>query len=138
MDKGTRTARCACGAVAATAEGEPEVVSLCNCTACQRRTGSPFGIGAYFSVHAVRLEGATKTFVRKVENSDRAVTNHFCPDCGATVYWFADLRPGLIGISVGHFADPQFNPPDRAVWTQHKHDWVVFPADIPTFPRAAS
>jgi hypothetical protein len=133
----TRVAKCACGGVSATAEGEPAMVSLCNCTECQRRTGSPFGVGAYFPKDAVKLSGKTKVFVRKVENSDRVVTLHFCPECGGTVYWMADFRPHDIGIGVGYFADPTFNPPMRAVWTQHKHEWVTLPPDIPTFPQAA-
>ena len=134
----TRLARCACGGVSATARGEPEIVSLCNCTECQRRTGSPFGVGAYFRRDVVTLAGMTKTFVRKVEGSERTVTNHFCPDCGGTVYWTADLRPQHIGIAVGHFADPAFEAPTRAVWTQHKHGWITFPPDMPAFPKAAS
>ena len=117
MASKTRIAQCACGNVSATAEGEPAIVSLCNCTQCQRRTGSPFGVGAYFPSDAVRHAGNVKKFVRKVENSGRVVTNYFCPDCGGTVYWTADVRPNQIGIAVGNFADPKFNPPARAVWT---------------------
>jgi hypothetical protein len=134
----TRVASCACGGVSATAEGEPEIVSLCNCTQCQRRTGSPFGVGAYFRRDVVRLAGATRTFTRKVEGSERTVTNHFCPDCGGTVYWTLDLRPHQIGIAIGHFADPEFQPPARAVWVQHKHEWIVLPPHMTTFPQAAS
>ena len=134
----TRVAQCACGGVTATTSGEPEIVSLCHCLACQRRTGSPFGVGAYFPHNAVTLSGKTKTFVRKVENTGRTITNHFCPDCGTTVYWMADLRPNHIGIAVGNFADPQFKAPARAVWTQHKHEWIALPPDMPTFPQAAS
>lgn len=133
----TRVASCACGGVSATVHGEPELVSLCNCLECQRRTGSPFGVGAYFPRGAVTLAGATKTFMRKVEGSDRTVTNHFCPDCGGTVYWMLDLRPQHIGIAVGHFADPAFKAPTRAVWMQHKHEWIAFPPQMPGFPQAA-
>jgi hypothetical protein len=134
----TRVAQCACGGVSATAEGEPDLVVLCSCVACQRRTGSPFGVGAYYKRGTVRLAGATKTFVRKVEGSDRTVTNHFCPDCGGTVYWTLDLRPQHIGIAVGSFGDPAFNPPMRAVWTEHKHEWVVLPPHMPAFSRSAT
>ncbi len=133
-----RVAQCACGGVSATADGEPEIVVLCSCTQCQRRTGSPFGVGAYFLRDAVELTGTTNTFVRGVEGSDRTITNHFCPVCGATVYWTLDLRPRHIGIAVGHFADPAFKPPTRAVWMQHKHEWITLSLDIPTFPQAAS
>jgi hypothetical protein len=130
-------AYCACGEISATAEGEPDIVVLCSCTHCQRRTGSPFGVGAYFLRSAVKMAGLTKTYVRSVDGSERTITNHFCPRCGNTVYWTLDLRPQHIGIAVGNFADPDFRAPMRAVWAQHKHAWVTLP-DIPTFPRAAS
>jgi hypothetical protein len=132
-----RVARCACGGVSATTRGKPAIVSLCHCTECQRRTGSPFGVGAYFPRQAVTLAGATKTFRRQVENTDRGVSNHFCPECGGTVYWTLDLRPQQIGIAVGHFTDPGFAPPARAVWTQHMHAWITLPPDMPRFPQAA-
>ena len=134
----TRIAQCACGGITASTVGEPEIVSLCHCLACQRRTGSPFGVGGYFVRGAVTFSGKTKTFVRKVENTARTITNHFCPECGTTVYWTADLRPNHIGIAVGNFADPQFQAPTRAVWTQHKHEWIALPSGMPTFPQAAS
>ena len=134
----TRVAQCACGGVTATTVGEPDAVSLCHCLACQRRTGSPFGVGAYFPHSAVTLSGKTKTFVRKVEHTDRTITNHFCPECGTTIYWMADLRPNHIGIAVGNFADPAFRPPTRAVWAQHRHEWITLPPDTPSYPQAAS
>ena len=137
MVTNARVARCACGGVSATTEGEPEFVVLCSCTYCQRRTGSPFGVGAYFLRDRVTLAGATKTFVREVEGTSRTLTNHFCSDCGGTVYWTLDLRPDHIGIAVGHFADPAFKRPTRIVWAQHKHEWVTFPPDVLTFPQAA-
>jgi hypothetical protein len=133
----TRVAQCGCGGVSATTQGEPDIVVLCNCTQCQRRTGSPFGVGAYFPRDTVKLTGATRTFIRKVDGSDRTVTNHFCPDCGGTVYWTLDLRPQHIGIAVGHFADPSFKLPTRVVWMQHKHEWITFPPHMPAFPQAA-
>jgi len=131
-----RTAKCACGGLSATTEGDPEFVVLCSCTQCQRRTGGPFGVGAYFRREAVILSGATRTFVRTVEGTDRTVSNHFCPECGGTVYWTLDLRPAHIGIATGQFADPDFPAPTRAVWTQHKHGWVTLPSDIPAFAQA--
>ena len=133
-----RVARCACGQLSVTCEGEPEVIVACNCTWCQRRSGSPFGVAAYYKREAVAVSGASKTFRRGVERSDRTLTNQFCPECGGTIYWELDLRPQHIGVSVGSFADPSFAAPIRAIWTQHKHDWVAFPSDMPTFTRTAS
>ena len=44
----TRHAACSCGQLRLTVEGEPVRVSICHCLACQRRTGSVFGVQARF------------------------------------------------------------------------------------------
>ena len=44
-----REAACSCRQLRLTVEGEPELVSLCHCLACQRRTGSAFGVQAAFT-----------------------------------------------------------------------------------------
>jgi len=53
-----RLAHCQCGALRLRLEGEPARVSICCCTQCQRRPGSAFGVGAYFSADQVKdVEG---------------------------------------------------------------------------------
>jgi len=44
----TREAACHCGQLRPEVDGDPFVVSLCHCLACQRRTGSAFGMQAAF------------------------------------------------------------------------------------------
>ena len=118
----TRTAHCACRKLQVEADGEPLIVSLCHCRACQRRTGSPFGLGAWYPRDKVRIRGETKTFVRPIE--DRTVINYFCPGCGGTVLWEASKREGLIAVAVGMFGDPAFPPPARSIYEDSKHPWI--------------
>jgi hypothetical protein len=132
-----RVARCACGQLSVTVEGEPDLVTACSCTYCQRRTGSPFGVGAYFKREVAVVAGTSRAFRRDVAGTDRALTNEFCPTCGSTLFWTLDLRPKHIGIAVGYFLDPKFPPPARVVWTDHNHAWVQYPPNMPTFPKAA-
>jgi hypothetical protein len=126
-----RQARCCCGALSALAEGEPAVVSLCNCIECQRRTGSPFGVGAYYEAAQVAVSGASSVYERHVE--ERRLRFHFCPTCGSTVYWQTANHPGRTGIAVGAFADPHFRMPDRSVFERTRHDWLDFPDSMPGF-----
>jgi hypothetical protein len=44
--------------------------------------------------------------------------NHFCPECGTTLFWRADLRPDHIGVAVGACNDPDFAPPSRQPQTR--------------------
>ena len=120
----TRTAHCSCGEFRVEAEGEPLIVSLCNCTHCQRRTGSPFGLGAWYPKERVKIVGDHRTYIRKIE--DREVPNHFCSNCGGVVLWEATKRQGQVAIAVGMFADPSFPPPNRSIYEDTKHPWIVF------------
>ena len=60
----TRTAHCSCGALRVEVSADPDAVVACHCGECQRRTGSVFGVGAYFKKEHVRAVGPSKIYVR--------------------------------------------------------------------------
>ena len=122
----TRTATCSCGGVSVACTGEPTKVSLCHCLACQKRTGSTYGIGAFFPDAAIAHKGETRAYTRP-SDSGHSVTFHFCPNCGATVWWQASRLPGMTAVAMGAFADPHFPAPQQAVFREHKHGWVTVP-----------
>jgi len=129
-----RTATCACGSVKVLARGEPAGVVACHCLACQRRTGSVLGVGAYYPEERVSVSGATTEFVRAAD-SGNSFTTHFCPTCGTSVYWSTPRNPGLLGIAVGAFGDPSFPPPGRSVWEESRHRWVDVGVAEQHFPK---
>lgn len=122
-----RTATCQCGQLSITVEGEPAMVTACNCTRCQRRSGSAFSLSSRWNCEQVtnRL-GESLTYTRKGA-SGGDVHCVFCPSCGSTVSTRLELFPGLIGIPVGCFADPSFPVPQVAAWCDTKLGWVRFP-----------
>ena len=132
----THEAACGCGQLRVTTTGDPDLVVACSCIACQRRTGSPFGVGAYFRKESVSVEGEAKVYTR-VADSGLKVSIRFCPECGNSVYWFAALRPDHYGVAVGCFGEPGFAEPARVVWNESKHPWVSFPDDLPVFDRGS-
>jgi hypothetical protein len=122
----THHATCSCGQLRVTCEGEPVRVSICHCLACQRRTGSVFGAQARFPRTQVRIEGQSTAWSRPGD-SGGAVTFHFCPVCGSTVYWQLQAVPDLVAVAIGAFADPGFGPPRHSVYERSRHGWVVVP-----------
>ena len=125
-----RQAACVCGQLTVTVTGEPVRVNMCNCSDCQRRSGSAFQIGAYFPDANVKaITGETKTYKRPSADGERTVDLYFCPDCGVTVYFRAEvLRPGWTGVHGGCFADPEFPAPTHLLFTDNKYKWVELPA----------
>jgi hypothetical protein len=51
-----------------------------------------FSVSAFFKKEHVRAEGPSNIYVRDGQEG-RKVRMHFCPTCGTTVFWEADLRP---------------------------------------------
>lgn len=124
----TRHAACSCGQLTVTTEGEPVRLSMCHCLACQRRTGSVFGVQARFPHERVHIEGRSTEYVRTADSGNRIVF-HFCPDCGATVFYRPEAEPSLTAVAVGAFADPGFPAPRVSVYESRRHPWVGVPAD---------
>jgi hypothetical protein len=124
----SRDAACSCGQLRLTAEGDPVRISMCHCLACQRRTGSAFGIQARFPATHVRIEGRSIEFVRTSDEGGEARAFHFCPDCGTTVFYTGSSSPELIAVAVGSFADPSFPAPTVSVWEERRHPWLALPA----------
>jgi hypothetical protein len=119
----TRTATCACEQLRITCSGEPVKVSLCHCLDCQKRTGSTYGVAAFFPRTNVEWVGDIRSFER-IADSGFAVTFHFCPNCGSTVFWESARRRDTIVVAVGSFADPAFPRPSQSVYDERRHAWV--------------
>jgi hypothetical protein len=125
----TRQAACSCGQLRLEVDGDPVRVSVCHCLACQRRTGSVFGVQARFVEEDVRIEGR-HTDYRRISDDGEARTFSFCPECGATVFFALEAAPGFIAVPVGAFADPGFPPPRRSIYESRRHHWVVMPDTV--------
>jgi hypothetical protein len=97
---------------------------MCHCLECQKRTGSVFGTQARFPRDRVTITGRSTTWTRQGDSGGTA-TFHFCPVCGATVYWEMDGAPDFIAIAVGAFADPTFPPPHVMVYEDRMHPWAL-------------
>jgi hypothetical protein len=124
-----REASCSCGQLTLTVEGDPIRISMCHCLACQRRTGSAFGIQARFPADRVRVSGRYTEYVR-ISDEGEERTFRFCPDCGATVFWTLDAVPDAIAVPIGAFADPAFPPPTVSVYDSRRHPWVSLPDTV--------
>jgi hypothetical protein len=119
-------AACSCGQLTLVAEGEPIRISMCHCLACQRRTGSAFGIQARFRTDRVRIEGRAKEYLRLSDEGEERRSS-FCPECGSTVFLALGSAPDMIVVAIGAFADPSFPTPRISVYESRKHHWVTLP-----------
>jgi hypothetical protein len=127
----TREAACHCGQLRLQVTGDPFVVSICHCLACQRRTGSAFGMQAAFRPDQVQVAGRFNDFTRVSDEADQKEHFfHFCPDCGSQVFYTEPTEPDLVVVSIGAFADPSFPPPTESGYDSRRHPWIGLPDSI--------
>jgi hypothetical protein len=129
----SRTASCSCGQLGVEVEGEPRGVGVCNCHACQRRTGSVFAALASFSA-PFKVIGKATEYLR-VGDQGAQFLFRFCPVCGTTVFHTEVGRDKSISVAVGAFADPQFPAPKVSVYDCRRHPWVRLPDGITRFEK---
>jgi hypothetical protein len=126
-----REAACLCGQLRLEVTGEPFAVSICNCLACQRRSGSAFGMQAGFKADQVQVDGRYSEYSRISDEADRKEhVLHFCPDCGSQVFYTEPKEPDLVVVAVGSFADPSFPPPTESGYDSRRHAWVGLPDSV--------
>jgi hypothetical protein len=91
---------------------------------------------ARFNREAVSVTGTSTAWTRIAE-SGNALTFHFCPTYGATVYWEGQGFPDYLAVAIGSFADPNFPPPSISVWEEAQHPWITLAPDMPAkrFPK---
>jgi hypothetical protein len=127
----SRGAACHCGQLRLEVAGDPVRVSICNCLACQRRTGSAFGVQAGYRADQVEVAGRFNDYSRISDEADRKEhIFHFCPDCGSQVFYTEPSEPDLVVVSVGAFADPSFPPPTESGYDSRRHPWVQLPDSV--------
>jgi len=127
-----QTGRCLCGAVRYRTTMSPVRVLACHCTTCKQRTGAAFGIGVYFNEGEIEFT-AGKT---DSDESGRWIKNYFCTQCGSTVSWKTEMRPGLQAIAGGSYDDPSWFSIEAHIWTQSACNGISFPEEVDVHEQA--
>lgn len=129
----SHSASCSCGRLSVRCDGPPDSIVQCHCADCKKRTGSAFGLGAYYPRARVQITGVSRRFIRKAASGSDFI-QFFCPHCATTLYWYTERHPDGIGIAVGAFDDLSDTRPSRAVFDVSRCTWLT-PLGIPTFER---
>jgi len=126
-----RVAECCCGDLKVDVIGQPEQHVMCHCKNCRKRTGSAFGLSAYYKrERLIGIYGKFTRFDLHNPNDGFDQQRFYCSRCGTTLCWLVSGYPHLIGIAGGCFdASPQ-DTPGYSTSTDSKLPWVELPKGI--------
>ena len=77
----------------------------------------------------MRIVGRYSDYVRTSDEGEQG-TFHFCPDCGATVFYTLATASDAIAVPIGAFAEPSFPPPTVSVFESRRHQWLAMTAEM--------
>jgi hypothetical protein len=67
--------------------------------------------------------------------SSPGVTRGHCPDCGSSITYENESRPGEIDITLNSLDDPR-GPTLRAhIWTEDKQPWLQIGDELPVYEK---
>ncbi|WP_108459984.1 GFA family protein [Devosia naphthalenivorans] len=126
---------CACGAVRYATSSDPLFENRCQCSDCQKRSGTGHGSHLTFPRRAdVTITGRAKDW-RVAGDSGNEKIHAFCPTCGTPVYLTFAALPDLVAVHAASLDDPgQFNP-QAVMYNSRSHVWDSMDASLPTFEK---
>lgn len=129
-----RTGGCLCGNVRYRATGDALAMSLCQCTHCQRSTGSAFGVYVAYPKAAFTVEqGEVRTYDDQGDGA--LVVRAFCGKCGSPVYAEPTGFGELVSILGGTLDDKSDLKPTVAGWCVSGQPWLRLPDEIEQFEK---
>ena len=125
------TGQCHCGQIAYEALVDPERVTICHCTDCQRLTGTAYRVTVPAPTASFRVLRGTVTTYVKTGSSGRQRVHGFCPQCGSPIWSAAAQDPPTYGLRVGTLDQRADLPPKKRIWCRSALAWSESVAGVP-------
>jgi len=119
------TGSCHCGATTLQAEIDPETVTICHCSDCQKLSATAYRVAVPAAAENVRFEGAAPKIYVKTAESGNARAQAFCGTCGSQFY-SSDTgdKPPFYMLRVGILDQRAELPPKSEIWCRSRLPWV--------------
>jgi hypothetical protein len=120
------TGGCSCGAIRYRITSFPLLLYSCNCTCCQRASGSAFALNMPVLTRDFQiLQGEPKGWHRS-SPSGVAATSRFCGECGSRLYGERAGRAEIVNVRAGTLDDTSWIVPAAHFFTRSAQPWVQF------------
>lgn len=125
---------CFCGNIRFEVSGPETFACFCHCESCQRAAGAPVVAWATYPRNTFRTTQGDVHWHR----SSPGVTRGVCSNCGSSISYENEKRPGEIDITLNCLDDPTAPTLRAHIWTQDKQPWLQIGDDLPVYKRSVS
>ena len=126
---------CHCGNITYEADIDPNDVSVCHCTDCQKLTGTAYRVSVSSPISDFRLKSGDPTLYVKIADNGRKRFQYFCGNCGSPVYTVGEGEAAnFVSIRAGtteQFAELR---PRSQIWCLSALPWLGDVQGLPGRP----
>ncbi|MEL7185438.1 MAG: GFA family protein [Pseudomonadota bacterium] len=128
---GKVSGHCFCGSIQFEVEGPEKFACFCYCGSCQRAAGAPVVPWATYEKESFSvLKGEVHW-----HNSSPGVTRGQCSNCGTSISYETEARPGDIDITLNSHDDPSGPTLQAHIFTEDKHPWMTIGDNLPRYEK---
>lgn len=122
---------CFCGEVRYTVIGPEKFACFCHCESCQRAAGAPVVAWATYARDKFSITRGKMHW----HNSSPGVTRGICSNCGSSISYENQKRPGEIDLTLNSLDNPGLPIPRAHIWTEDRQPWLCIEDDLPVYPK---
>ena len=123
------TGGCSCGAIRYEIASFPLLLYTCNCTNCQRTSGSAFALNMPVVAKDFHiLQGSPKGW-HHISPTGVAVISWFCGDCGGRLYGDRAGREEIVNLRARTLDDTSWLVPVAHMYMKSAQPWVLSAAN---------
>ncbi|MGI9237058.1 MAG: GFA family protein [Woeseiaceae bacterium] len=111
--------------------GPETFACFCHCESCQRAAGAPLVAWATYARDDFRITRGDMNWHR----SSPSVTRGVCSNCGTSLSYENERRPGEIDLTVNSLDDPGVPTLLAHIWTEDAQPWLRIEDDLPVYKR---
>jgi hypothetical protein len=126
--KQQREGGCLCGAVRYTVDWPPQMIGTCQCTNCQKQSGSAVSVVAIIPHDSIQISGDLTNY-EDTGDSGLALSRRFCAVCGSPILSesVGMQAAGIRILKTGTLDDRSGLSPSVHFWTRSGQDWFALP-----------
>ena len=125
------TGGCFCRQVRIEVEGPEMYACFCHCESCQRAAGAPVVAWATYARNSFNVTSGDVHW----HESSPGVTRGICQNCGTSLTYENDKRPGEIDLTLNCLDDPTIPVLKAHIWTEDAQPWMKFEDGLPVYEQ---
>jgi len=122
---------CFCKSIRFEVDGPEKFACFCYCHSCQRAAGAPVVPWATYQKSTFTVTHGAVCW----HESSPGVTRGHCADCGSSISYENNKRPGEIDITLNTLDDPGGPVPQAHIWTEDKQPWLTIGGELPVYEK---